>query len=411
MSKTVLRLAMRGFKDFEDALKEEFAAYERLHPEVSVELVPMALGDLYDRLFTQGGLAAGTCDIGLLVTDWLGEGASRGLLEELTPHMHSAPLAGWPEGWSATLSRTLAWNGGQYAIPWHDGPECLVYRRDLFEDAREKEAFRSRFGRELAPPATWDEFSEVAAFFTRPETDMYGCMVAAAPDGHNTLYDLTLQLWSRSGELADPDGRPTLDSPEMVASIEFYRNLIADRGRCFPGAAEIDSIQSGDVFLSGKVAMMANWFGFAARCDKPVSPLAGRVSVAAVPGEQAGGGRSLSVFWALSVAAGSRHKAEAWNLIRFLAGTEMDRGIVRHGPVAVRLSTWRDAELQKQIPVYAELEQLSKSARSLPVTAHLPALARIFNTISTQALTTSMTSEQIAREAQARAVQEGLALR
>ena len=41
-----------------------------------------------------------------------------------------------------------------YGLPFHDGPECLIYRKDLFENENEKLAFKKVYGRELAPPRT-----------------------------------------------------------------------------------------------------------------------------------------------------------------------------------------------------------------------------------------------------------------
>ncbi len=44
----------------------------------------------------------------------------------------------------------------------------LTYRKDLFEDPKEKEAFKAKYGRDLAVPQTYQEAKEVAEFFTVP---------------------------------------------------------------------------------------------------------------------------------------------------------------------------------------------------------------------------------------------------
>ena len=101
-------------------------------------------------------------------------------------------------------------------------------------------------------------------------------MFAAFPDGHNTLYDFALQLWSRGGEFVDKEGNTVLDTAEAIAALDFYRNTIRDVSMCYPGAEQLDSTRSGEVVLSGAIAMMVNWFGFAARCDRPGSPMKGK---------------------------------------------------------------------------------------------------------------------------------------
>ena len=42
-------------------------------------------------------------------------------------------------------------------LPYHDGPECLIYRRDLFA------------ARGLRPPASWDEFHTLARCLSVPD--------------------------------------------------------------------------------------------------------------------------------------------------------------------------------------------------------------------------------------------------
>ena len=56
---------------------------------------------------------------------------------------------------------------------------------------------------------------------------------------------------------------------------ETERRVVRDAAVCHPKSPQLDSTQSGDLFLVGEVAMMANWFGFAARSGREGSPLAG----------------------------------------------------------------------------------------------------------------------------------------
>ena len=76
----------------------------------------------------------------------------------------------------------------------------------------------------------------MARFFTRPEAGQWGTIFAGYPDGHNTVYDFCLQLWSRDGELIDAAGVPTLDTPAAVAALDFYRRLVNDRDGDTAGA-------------------------------------------------------------------------------------------------------------------------------------------------------------------------------
>ncbi len=395
-----LRIALRNYADFENALTEEARLFEAKHPGTTIELISIGIHELYKSAITDGGLRDGHYDVALLVTDWLAEAQAANALEDLHHWQQLIPIHDWPAGWPRSLVQPLLFGQHLSSIPWHDGPECLVYRTDLFQDPTTRAAFRSQFSRDLAPPTTWEEFEQTARFFTDHSSGRYGTVFAAFPDGHNTLYDFALQLWSRGGELTDSTGRPGLITPIAHSALEFYRRVVRDPALCHPRSPQLDSTQSGDLFLAGEVAMMANWFGFAARAGREGSPLAGKVAIAPIPTANNANPVSLSVFWALAMGRGSRHKELVWQFLRFVASPERDLGITRHGTVGARLSTWRNPELQARIPVYREVETISLGARQLPSGLAMASFAAIIDDVITKALTTDEPSTAILESAQ-----------
>ena len=397
---TPLRIALRNYADFENALGEEAQLFEAQHPGTKIELVSVGIHELYDSAIANGGLLDGHFDLALLVTDWLAEAHAAGALEDLSHWQRLIPIPGWPHGWPRSLVKPLIFDDHLTSLPWHDGPECLVYRTDLFADPDKQAAFRAEFSRDLGPPATWEEFEQTARFFTDQACGRYGTVFAAFPDGHNTLYDFALQLWSRGGELTDSTGCPSLTTLLAIDALEFYRRVVRDPAVCHPQSPQLDSTQSGDLFLAGEVAMMANWFGFAARSGREGSPLAGKVAIAPIPTANGALPVSLSVFWALAMGRGSRKKELAWQFLRFVASAERDLGITRHGAVGVRLSTWRNPELQARIPVYRGVESISLGARQLPKGPGMAAFAAIIDGVISRALSTSEPSAAILESAQ-----------
>jgi multiple sugar transport system substrate-binding protein len=403
---TRLRIALRQFADFENAMAAQIRLFCADKPGVEIEAVPMDLETLYRELFTEGGLRSGKWDMGLLVTDWLAEAINSRMVENLTPYMAAAPLPDWPQGWARSLLEPLDFDGSYYCVPWHDGPECLIYRRDLFKAPNEQAAFRKDYGYDLAPPRTWQQFEDAARFFTRPNDGLHGSLFAGYPDGHNTLYDFALQVWSRGGELHDSAGQPTLATPQSEAALDFYRRVVRDPALCHPGSMDMDSVQSGEAFLSGSIAMMVNWFGFASRSGCANGALDGKVSLAPIPCDPGLTPVSLSVFWTIAIGSGSQHKQDAYNFLRFLTRQEMDREAVRHGVVGVRLSTWRDPEVQRMVPAFQQIETISLGARRLPRTPRLPEFAEIVNRIVEDALKTEASSPSILTRAQQLAMEK-----
>jgi len=400
-----LRIALREFVAFETALASQIESFRAHQPDIAFEFVPMDLESLYRELIVDRGLANGTWDVGLVVTDWLPQAIAANLLEDLTPYLSVGAIPDWPAAWPNSLVEPLNFKDHFYCVPWHDGPECLMFRRDLFESPAEQAAFRDRYGYELAPPATWREFEDIARFFTRPGEGLYGTAFACYPDGHNTLYDFALQIWSRGGEFHDQSGVPVLESPQAVAALDFYRRVVRDASLCHPRSLHADSVESGELFLAGSVAMMVNWFGFAARSSSSGAPLQGRVRVAPIPCDESSRPVSLSAFWSYAIGSGSRAKPAAWEFLRFLARPEMDMVVTHHGAVGVRLSTWRDSAVQRSAPVYQQLEAISAGARRLPATPQLAEFAQLVNRVIETSLHTDESSPSILQRAQREAIE------
>lgn len=398
------RVAIRRFDPFESAIRKQWADFRRATGcPLELECESLDLNPLVDSLFARNGLRDGTWDLAFVVTDWLADAVANGQLVDLAPMLAEDPPPGFPAGWADTLLGMQRFGDAIFGLPYHDGPECLVYRRDLFEDPAEQRAFRERFGYDLAPPRTWRQFEDAARFFTRPDQGLFGTVFAAFPDGHNTVYDFCLQLWSRGGELADAAGRPTLDTPQATAALDFYRRTLADREMTPPGLHEIDSVKSGELFASGAVAMMVNWFGFAAVCEQPGCPVKGKTWVAPVPAGEGGESASLIVYWLLAVAAGSPHKEIAYAFARHCATPEMDKLTTLEGGIGCRLSTWSDPEVNALIPFYDRLAALHEGTRTLPRSRSLPALVHLIDAAVQAAITTDEPTAAILQRAQQQA--------
>ena len=45
---------------------------------------------------------------------------------------------------------------------------------DLLNDPKERDGFKTKYGYDLKPAATWQEYTDIAEWFTRPEEGVYG---------------------------------------------------------------------------------------------------------------------------------------------------------------------------------------------------------------------------------------------
>lgn len=390
---SIMRIAVRQFGPFEDAIRQQWERFvDASGVSLTLEAVPMALHDLFEALVTDGGLRDGRWDIAFLSSDWFAEVYDRQIVVNLTPYLESSPPDGYPDGWPRSLLEHQQFGATTLGLPYHDGPECLIYRTDLFGDAQEQAAYQERYGSPLAPPRTWQDFTRIAEHFHRPDQQLYGTTFAAYPDGHNTVFDFCLQLWSRGGALFEDDGRMYLVSDEAVAALEYYRSIMTNRQAIHPRSRDFDSVAAGQAIADGEVAMAINWFGFAAvAAAHPSSRVRGSIDIAPVPAESETG-LSLNSYWVLAIAAGSAHVQNAYEFLRFCASPEMDLLLTNTGGIGCRRSTWADPEVNATIPFYHRLEPLHEVARTLPRRADW---SRIAATIDAVVLDTINTTEPV----------------
>ena len=388
--KKTFRIAVRRFGPFETAMEKIWESFcAQTGCTLAVEMVPMDLHPLYDALLGSGGLRKGDWDVAHINTDWLCEARAAGTLENLSPWIAARPPALFPGGWSTSLLQVQQFGEQVTGLPFHDGPECLIYRRDLFEDEGEKKRYFDLYGTALEPPRTWDAFLQTARFFQRPAQGLYGTVFAGYPDGHNTVFDFALQVWTRGGSLTDRDNRVSIDTEAAREGMQFYRSLFQQGDAIHPGSKGFDSVQAGMAFARGEVAMMVNWFGFASMCEVIAeSAVKGKVDITTIPGSAAGRPASLNVYWVYAVGSGSVHKEVAYDFIRHAVSMHNDKLLTLEGGIGCRLSTWHDPDVNRTVPYYHKLEELHRHARSLPQKANWSQIAAVIDEVVLDAVNT-----------------------
>lgn len=379
---TTLSIKYRSFDGFERALQAQIAHFQSLYPDVTVTSSHAGPEDLYAEMVEHGEVHSGKYDIMLVLTDWLPDLQQRAGLLDLRSFIAQAPPQDWPHGWSPSLLELQRSNQGQiYGLPYHDGPEMFHYRADLFASAREQESFRMLHGRELRVPETWDEFREVAQFFTRPDQGLYGAVIAGLNDGHNNVYDFFIHLWSRGGALFDDQLNPTFHDAIGQTALQFYVDSLTTMGITSPHALHYDSVAAGVAYAAGEGAMMLNWAGFMSVAQLPPSQIINKTRCTTIPRGNNPEGRhaSLNVYWVLGICAGSRNPELAYQFLRETASADMDKITSLSGGSGVRKSTWNDADIRSQFQYYEVMEQVHTGIDTLPALPQYPMLNEVFS--------------------------------
>jgi len=397
-----LRIAVRKFDPFESTLQKLWDLFcLKNNIQIEAEMIPLELHDLYEETIASEGLKNGKWDIAHLNTDWIFDAANEKAVLDLNSLISQNTPQDYPQGWHQSLLHLQQINNGTYGLPFHDGPECLIFRKDLFENAIEKQNFKNQFGYELNPPKTWEEFTEIATFFNRPAENLCGCIFANFPDGHNMVFDFCLQLWTRGGSLIDAQNQININTEAAIKALDFYRNIVNNANAVHPKSKEFGSVQAGMAFAEGEAAMAINWFGFASMCEViEESKVKGKVDIAELPHDKNHKTASLNVYWLYTIGTGSKHQKLAYDFLRFATTPESDKLLTTEGGIGCRKSTWKDAEINKIIPYYHKLEMLHENALTLPQTPIWPKVAELIDKMVLKAIETAISSEILLKETQ-----------
>jgi multiple sugar transport system substrate-binding protein len=136
-------------------------------------------------------------------------------------------LADDPNAGYLQLAAQSRHGGKVLAIPADLDIALLFMRRDMLEDPAQRERFRARHGRELAPPRTWAEYEQLVAFFDKPGEGFHG---AGEPRERLTAWMYWMPRYVSTAApqrwLFDEQMRPLIDSPAGIEATRSYAAVV-----------------------------------------------------------------------------------------------------------------------------------------------------------------------------------------
>ncbi|MBN1809246.1 MAG: sugar ABC transporter substrate-binding protein [Planctomycetes bacterium] len=228
---------------------------------VKVHQIPWS--NYQDKVFLEFGNSPTEFDIVVGDSQWIGRGATKGLYLELTDWLPQAVDVGTIHPRALKYLCEFPTGSGKYfAAPCETDAVGFAYRRDWFEDPQEREAFKAEYGRELVPPETWEEFRDIAEFFTRPDEKRFGCALLTGRGYDSLTMGFQQIMWAFGGNWGDPttftaDGH--VNSPGAVKALEFMKSLLAFAPK---GGENYDYGKTMEAFTNGSTAMVMDYFAF-----------------------------------------------------------------------------------------------------------------------------------------------------
>lgn len=230
-----------------------------------------------------------------------------------------------------------------YGLPIQANALVMAYRKDMFEDAAEKARFQKENGKALEVPQTWDDYRQVAQYFTRPDQKLYGATVmAGVGDWATDDFKSLLAGYSGDGHLVGDDQKLEFDTPEGVAALQYYTDLINKYKVVPPGSTSASWDETASLFGSGTTALSMNYHTMA--LDDQVK---GQIGYATVPSGPGGQGPHFGT-WMLSLNSNGKNKAWAYRAMTWLTAAQQQIAMTKQDLHPTRVSVYDQITSSKE---------------------------------------------------------------
>lgn len=310
-----------------------------------IQVVEIPFGDLYQRLFTSFNTGAGEFDVAIYASNWIPEFALNKNIMSLEKY--------YPEkdNWDSVLDKVkkiMYVNGERYSVPLDGDVIIGYYRTDALDNADNKTKFKAKYGYDLAAPATWKQYQDIAEFFTgwdwtgdgKPD---WGVLEAQGPkDVGPFIFTSRAAAYAANPNVPgslffDPDTmEPSISNPGWVQALKDWIAL-----KKF-GPPEMATTPGGAMrgnFVAGNYALGIDWadVGIQAQ-DEKGSTIKGKLGYFVLPGAEEVWNLKTNAWdkfatpsrapylgwggWHGSVAAKSKVPDAAWDFLNFIDSTD-----------------------------------------------------------------------------------------
>jgi len=295
------------------------------------------------------------------------------------------------------------YDGKIYGFPFTALTMYVWYRKDLLADPQEQAGFKAKYGYDLKVPTTWKEYTDAAAWFNHPDKKFYGTAIQGKR--HEALwYEWLNFLYSFGGDMMQTDtgskcGPIIVNSPEAVASLEYYKSLIQYSP---PDTLNYfwDDVMA--LMQQGKVFELVMWNDSTYAVEDPAqSKVSGKMGFATLPvqpGSKAGqsgqSGKTGQIEgWTYLIPTDSKHPEAAYLFIQWMMG--FDQQLAQHlgGGASSRPDVYAQPDVKKLSYSQASMDT-NAVARPKPTIPQSPEITDILVRELSLALTGAKTPKQ-----------------
>jgi len=358
---TTLRI-FTGGQQRPDVMRKIADEYQKKNPNVKVEIEVGGATSEAQQQYLSTVLSSKDPILDVILIDVIrpAQWASQGWAEPLDAYLGADKAKILPTYLKAYADANQV-NGKLVALPYFADSQFLYYRKDLLE----------KYKRPV--PQTWDDMMETAKIIMDGEKNpqLQGFSTAGAPI-EGTVCTYLVPLWGAGSELVK-DRKLNLDTKEAREPFQLYGRM-KQSGVLPKNIAEIPTDRIRIDMQAGNLIFGMSWGYVWNRLENdPDTKVKGKIGVAMLPHDRGGKSATCIGGWQLAVSAFSKNKVEAVKFARWLSSPEVSKMqaiLASHLPVFPQV--YKDPEVLKANPWFADALPVVEGARSRPVTAQYP---------------------------------------
>ena len=320
---TKLTLILRG-GTYADVIKECLPAFEAEH-NVTCEVLDLAEDDLHSKIALDAMNKEGAYDLCMVDGSWMAEFTANGVLANLSEMGYS-----FDDDIIPATTAISYYDGDIYLAPYYGNVTVLLYNKENVAAA----------GFDGSSIATLDDMMTICKAAKAAGKNGF---IYRGDSQNNLVVDFLPILLSFGGWVIDENNKPTVDSDEFKAAMNFYMELIAT------GDAEKkdDLIASCD---TGSGTMGIGWPGwYKPTADSTADYCA--ITGVAHEGDKAYNANVYGV-WTIGIPANATHKDLSLELLEYLMDKDVQHDTIASGGVPCRYSSLQDPAVLAEYPQY-----------------------------------------------------------
>jgi multiple sugar transport system substrate-binding protein len=319
-----------------------------------VKLIEIPFGELFEKIMSSFVTEVGAFDIVHYSAAYMGDIAGGGYVIPLDDYIAGDKRIAWDDILPAYGKRIAVWDNKTYGIPFDGDNHILYYRSDAFNNVEYKEKFKTKYGYNLEPPKTWEEYEDMATFFNGWDWDNdgkvnYGTLEYMARNAQTfwAYFSRTAPYvclppdhegYAPGGLFFDAETmKPYINSPGHIKSLENFIRMVKLGPPDMLGYAASE-VRGG--FVAGAGALALDWGDIGTMAENPdISRIMGKIGYSILPGTKEVWSHKLQEWvktpevnhapflafggWVFSITKNSKNADAAYDFLSYLTSPEI----------------------------------------------------------------------------------------